>query len=232
MSLPRLPFVIVSTYCVSSAFARPNPPVNTSDRVKGPLYERILPALPAVIGTTPWIPCIAESIIALATNFPPPFISELFDTLLPTGQLPSFNPDRYVFAGAALAALGSFVRIWAIRTLGRHFTLELSVMKQHKLITGGPYAFVRHPSYIGAAIAGTGLAILHASPGSFLRVSGWLKLWTGRGLAAVWAVAFFAGIGMVFARTVREDTYLKAHFGNEWDQYARRVRYRLLPGIF
>jgi protein-S-isoprenylcysteine O-methyltransferase Ste14 len=37
----------------------------------------------------------------------------------------------------------------AFHALGRHFTLQLGVFKDHKLMTSGSFALVRHPSYIG-----------------------------------------------------------------------------------
>lgn len=49
----------------------------------------------------------------------------------------------------ALALLGTLIRVSAFSRLGHMFTYEMSVLKDHKLITDGPYAWVRHPAYTG-----------------------------------------------------------------------------------
>ncbi|KAH7927993.1 ICMT-domain-containing protein, partial [Leucogyrophana mollusca] len=135
-------------------------------------------------------------------------------------------------AGAAIAILGSIARIWAIRTLGRHFTFELSIKKDHKLVTDGPYSFVRHPSYTAGMLGSVGLMILHASPGSFVRACGWLESWVGKTLVASWVAPFIIVFALIFARSRSEDGILRAHFGEEWDRYAERTRYRLFPGLY
>jgi len=57
-------------------------------------------------------------------------------------------------------------------------------------------------------------------------------IWT-----ATWGMRLFSGwcftsSSMLIPRAVREDDGLRRHFGAEWEMYARRVRYRLIPGIF
>ncbi|KAH7927997.1 ICMT-domain-containing protein [Leucogyrophana mollusca] len=234
MSLAKFPFVFASTYLFSASFVRPNPLAGATERLQGPLYERALRFLPPneVMRIMAWIPCIVEGVILLATNFPSPSSSQVLSVLLRNGQLPSFTPDRYVIAGAAITILGSSARLWAIRTLGRHFTHELSIRKDHKLVTDGPYSVVRHPSYTAALLASVGLMILHASPGSFVRACGWLESRVGKTLVASWVAPFIFLFGLIMARTRSEDGFLRAHFGVEWDKYAERTRYRLFPGLF
>jgi len=43
------------------------------------------------------------------------------------------------------------------------FTFEMSIRKNHKLITSGPYAIVRHPSYVGVILVASGLMLIHGS---------------------------------------------------------------------
>ncbi|KAH7926708.1 ICMT-domain-containing protein [Leucogyrophana mollusca] len=232
MSFTKLLFIFTSTYSFSSAFVRPTPP-DVSERVKGPYYERFVPfMLPMALRTVAWIPCIAEGAAVLSANFPSPTSSKILSAILRNGQLPSFTPDRYVIVGAAVTILGSIARLWAMRTLGRHFTAELSIKKEHKLITDGPYRWVRHPSYTAAALTSTGITILHASPGSLVRACGWLDSWVGKTLVGIWVAGFLSGVAMAFARSRREDAFLRAHFGAEWDRYAEKTRYRLIPGLF
>ncbi|KAH7913636.1 hypothetical protein BJ138DRAFT_1145690 [Hygrophoropsis aurantiaca] len=229
---PKLPFIFASTYSFNSSLVRPNPPAGASERVKGSFYEVLVPfILPTTLRTLAWAPCIAEGAIALSKLFPSSTSSQILSVLLRNEKLPAFTLDRYVIAGTALTMLGSITRIWAIRTLGRHFTYELSIKKDHKLVTDGPYSFARHPSYVAATLATTGVAILHASPGSFLRVSGWLDSMFGKTMVAMWMMHYILGIWVAISRSKREDEYLRGHFGAEWDQYAERVKYRLIPGL-
>lgn len=45
--------------------------------------------------------------------------------------------------GFAFLLAGSFLRIWAMQTLGRLFTFRIAVRKDHKVVRTGPFAIVR-----------------------------------------------------------------------------------------
>jgi len=79
------------------------------------------------------------------------------------------------------------------------------------VVTDGPYRFVRHPSYIGSILAWACAA---------LALGSWL---------ALVPVALIATTLTV--RTALEDRTLQDRLGGYRD-YAQRVRYRLLPGIW
>jgi protein-S-isoprenylcysteine O-methyltransferase Ste14 len=81
----------------------------------------------------------------------------------------------------------------------------------HTVATGGPYRAVRHPGYAGAIVAALGTPLLLGS------------LW-GLILAAL-TVALYA------ARTALEDRTLREELPG-YAEYARRTRYRLLPGVW
>ena len=61
---------------------------------------------------------------------------------------------RSLAIGAAVAAVGELLRIWAAGHLekGREVTVS------------GPYRFTRHPLYVGSSIVGAGIAIASWSP--------------------------------------------------------------------
>ncbi|KAF7350675.1 Protein-S-isoprenylcysteine O-methyltransferase [Mycena sanguinolenta] len=104
----------------------------------------------------------------------------------------------------------------------------LGIWVDHHLITTGPYAVVRHPSYSGALLAGTGAVLCTLAPGAWAvecaDVLGPL------GLAVLWVVGFsIAGIGLR-TRMRKEDEMLKGRFGKEWKEWAARVPYRIVPG--
>jgi protein-S-isoprenylcysteine O-methyltransferase Ste14 len=81
----------------------------------------------------------------------------------------------------------------------------------HRVVETGPYAFVRHPGYVG--------------------FSGWLlstPLLLGSGWAFVPAV--FSVVTLV-VRTALEDRMLRQELGG-YAEYAERVRFRLIPGVW
>jgi protein-S-isoprenylcysteine O-methyltransferase Ste14 len=70
-----------------------------------------------------------------------------------------------VLAGAALVAVGGGLRVAAIRTLGTRFTGHVRVLPGQEVCTSGPYARVRHPSYVALLGINAGPAL---SAGSVL----------------------------------------------------------------
>ena len=104
----------------------------------------------------------------------------------------------------ALAAGSVWLCISAIRTLGQQWSLAARVVEGHKLVTQGPYSFVRNPIYSGmlGMLLATGLAVSH-----------WLGL-----LAAL--VLFSLG---TVIRVRSEAALLRETFGEEFAKYARNV---------
>src|SRR5215831_12318457 len=71
---------------------------------------------------------------------------------LPYGQI-------FAIAGVVLFAAGLLLRWWAIISLGRFFTVDVTIEKDHELVERGPFRFVRHPSYTGVLLAFVGYAL-------------------------------------------------------------------------
>src|SRR6478672_9792503 len=69
-------------------------------------------------------------------------------------------PDGRMFsiAGVVLFVVGLALRWWAIVVLGRFFTVDVTIEKDHELVERGPFRFVRHPSYTGVLLAFAGWA--------------------------------------------------------------------------
>src|SRR5881227_3092985 len=76
---------------------------------------------------------------------------------LPAAALP--HQRSFVFAGVVLFVAGLLLRWWAIITLGRFFTLDVTIEKDHELVERGPFRVVRHPSYTGVLLAFVGWAL-------------------------------------------------------------------------
>ena len=79
--------------------------------------------------------------------------------------------SRLFFVGTLMTILGGLIRYTCYRALGRMFTFEMSIRRNHKLITSGPYAIVRHPSYVGSILVIGGMMLIHGS-----KVCCWLVL--------------------------------------------------------
>src|SRR4029453_1779281 len=75
----------------------------------------------------------------------------------PRSGLPHHH--SFVFAGVVLFVAGLLLRWWAIITLGRFFTVDVTIEKDHELVKRGPFRMVRHPSYTGVLLAFVGLGL-------------------------------------------------------------------------
>jgi protein-S-isoprenylcysteine O-methyltransferase Ste14 len=83
--------------------------------------------------------------------------------------------------------------------------------RHHRVIDSGPYAWVRHPMYSGAALYFAGMPLA---------------------LGSWWGLAFAPVLVAMFAyRTVIEEATLRDHLPG-YSEYAARVRYRLVPGVW
>ncbi|KAG1742240.1 uncharacterized protein EDB91DRAFT_1247626 [Suillus paluster] len=137
-----------------------------------------------------------------------------------------------LLCGTALMAVGGLLRWWCFRTLGRFFTFKLSVRKGHKLVTTGPYSVVRHPSYVGAVVLTIGMFILHGSWSSFIRRSGVLNIFGLKAILLALLAQRIIAITSLVLRIDHEDEMVKSISKEEWENWAKVVKYRLLPGIY
>jgi len=134
---------------------------------------------------------------------------------------------RFV-SGTLLTTLASLLRLSSFGSLGHHFTYQLAILPSHALVTTGPYAYVRHPSYVALPFAVFGWTLNSTSQGTVLRE------WFGETNAD--GVVLIAMVGMVYVcwqlakRAEVEDQVLKEEFGKEWEEWARVVKYRFIPG--
>ena len=90
----------------------------------------------------------------------------LRQNMLPSGwQIPA------AVTGLLLSLLGYAVSIWALVHLGRSFAMLVSV---RKVVATGPYAYVRHPIYLGYVIDLCGLLLTSFSPAMLLLGAGFV----------------------------------------------------------
>jgi protein-S-isoprenylcysteine O-methyltransferase Ste14 len=102
-------------------------------------------------------------------------LAGLLSQILPLIEWGYFGPGAngysntaFTIIGLSMLAGGLVFRIWSIRYLGRCFTGTVQIIEGHQIIKSGPYAIVRHPSYLGAYVAIIGSAIfLNVVVGTF-----------------------------------------------------------------
>jgi len=121
-------------------------------------------------------------------------------------------PITVQIAGVILYNMGNLFFRWAMYS-NRYFSTYVRIQEDrgHEVATGGPYRFVRHPGYAGAILSAVTLPLALGSLYAFLSV-------------------FIGCIGLIL-RTMMEDNQLRRELAG-YPEYASRVRYRLLPGIW
>ncbi|KAH8987006.1 hypothetical protein EDB92DRAFT_1936121 [Lactarius akahatsu] len=137
----------------------------------------------------------------------------------------------HAFVWKSTAASGA-LRLACYKTLGSLFTFELTLREDHRLVTSGPYAFVRHPSYSGVVLGVVGTLLVHFGPGSWWARTGWMGTFAGQVYALCWCVMEAYVLSSILCRTPTEDSFLRKQFGAEWDAWAARVQYRVIPYVF
>lgn len=119
-------------------------------------------------------------------------------------------PLQWVALG--FAALSYALATWAM-VANAYFSPVVRLQKDRGqvVVTDGPYRFIRHPGYLGAAL---------------------FELATPLALGSLWALIPGAlTVPLLIARTALEDRTLIRDLEG-YREYAERVRYRMLPGLW
>lgn len=127
------------------------------------------------------------------------------------GWSPPIAAWAYLLGVAAFVA-GHGLFLWA-KVTNRFFSSVVRIQSErgHAVCQDGPYAIVRHPGYVGSLLYGVATATV---------------------LGSLWALlpALLAA-ALLVARTALEDGLLRRQLPG-YEAYARRVRARLLPGVW
>ena len=144
----------------------------------------------------------------------PGFLAVIGGAAMDAGRVhwsPPLPPAVYV-ASYVLLVYSYFLAFWAMWT-NRFFSSVVRIQSDRgqTVVREGPYRYVRHPGYAGAIP---------------------LVISTALSLGSLWALAPAAFITVLFVvRTALEDATLQRELPG-YAEYAREVRYRLIPGIW
>ncbi len=119
-------------------------------------------------------------------------------------------PTTARWAGVAIGVPTVALGIWTFRSLGRNITDTVVTRREHTLVTGGPYRYVRHPFYVTAALA--------FAANSLATANGFI------------ALAGFAALALLVVRTSVEEAKLVERFGDDYRRYRERTG-RFFPRI-
>ncbi len=121
-------------------------------------------------------------------------------------------PAAWQVAALVVMVLGFCAGAWAM-AVNKFFSAVVRIQKDrgHTTVTAGPYRYVRHPSYTGGILAYLAIPVF---------------------LGTLWALVP-VGITAILTviRTALEDRTLLAELDG-YSDYAQRVRYRLVPGVW
>jgi len=108
--------------------------------------------------------------------------------------------------------LGLALRAWSIARLGRFFTVDVVVQRDHELVMTAPYRWVRHPSYTGLLVEFAALGVAFENYASI--------------------AVLLVPITLALSRRIAvEEQALAGAFGDAWTAYAARTR-RLIPFVY
>lgn len=121
-------------------------------------------------------------------------------------------PDYIQIIALCVMFLGSMIATWAM-VVNRFFSSHARIQtdRGHTVVSAGPYHVVRHPGYAGGLLAWIAAPVFFSS------------YWV--------AIPSIVVITLTIIRTALEDRMLQEELPG-YREYSKRVRYRLMPGIW
>jgi protein-S-isoprenylcysteine O-methyltransferase Ste14 len=127
-------------------------------------------------------------------------------------KVPISQISIFPYLGVMIIALGMVIRIIAIITLGKFFTVNVAIRDNHRVIQSGLYKYIRHPAYLGAIMSFVGFGV---------SLNNWISL----------AIISIFVSGVMIYRLRIEEKVLIEQFGEEYKEYMKRT-FRLIPWIY
>ena len=114
-------------------------------------------------------------------------------------------------SGTLICMIGILLMIWAREHLGKNWSGNVVIQREHSLSVSGPYKYVRHPIYSGGLLAMLGSAIV-----------------IGQIFGFIWVL--FCGFGLSM-KIRKEEDLLTKQFPELYPRYKKQVK-KLIPFIW
>lgn len=141
----------------------------------------------------------------------PPFALFYFYTVFaaafhwPLASRQEFFESQFAASGGVvLCSAGLLLLLASLISFGRSFRVGIDIDRPDKLVTTGIFSVSRNPIYVAFA------AVL---AGEFLLFSNWVLL-----------VYLIAAVWLFHRQVLREEEFLRGHYGREYEEYCRKVR--------
>jgi protein-S-isoprenylcysteine O-methyltransferase Ste14 len=118
---------------------------------------------------------------------------------------PEFENARLLGLVAYIAF--SWFQIWAYKTLGENYSQEILILKDHKLVTSGPFKFIRHPQYLSQILLDIGAGVAT--------------------LSYIVIIIALIEIPFLIMRAMLEEKILAKHFKENFSEYKSKSSFML-----
>jgi protein-S-isoprenylcysteine O-methyltransferase Ste14 len=112
--------------------------------------------------------------------------------------------------GLPVYLIFSWVQVWSFKALGDSYSQDIVIKKDHKLVTSGPFRFIRHPQYFSQIL---------------INIGG-----TAATLSFVLGALTLIEIPVYIMRALMEDKLLSKHFKEEFSAYKKKSGF-MIPFI-
>lgn len=140
-----------------------------------------------------------------------PFVLFYFYTVFAAAfGLPTLSTQRFFdvevisWLGVFFCAAGLLMMLWSLLSFGESFRVGIDTQQPDKLVTSGVFAVSRNPIYV---------AFISVLLAQFLIFPNWVPL-----------LYLIAGVWLIHRQVLREEEYLKQHYGAEYTEYCAHVR--------
>ena len=115
-----------------------------------------------------------------------------------------FHSQAAAWVGVALCLIGLAALVLSLISFGNSFRVGIDAEHADRLVTTGVFAFSRNPIYVGFALV---------LVGQFLVFPNWILF-----------VYLIAAVAVFHRQVLREEAWLKGHYGQSYEAYCKRVR--------
>lgn len=123
-----------------------------------------------------------------------------------------FPSVAFPIIGSAVIVAGMIFRLTAIKTLKGFFTVNVAILDGHRLITSGPYKYIRHPAYAGGLLSFLGCGICYGNIPSLVLI-------------------FIPYFILILIRIRQEEPVLIKQFGQEYVDLQAKTK-KIIPFVF